>query len=145
MLRFRSALLHAGYRVSYSHACKTSVKTDAPVSVLWDILRCYAKEKPVKEERFIDGTPLKAILSREPEKLYNLDDIHPEANPPSRKEAMVRFPENPAAYWGPGTRATLMIGEKQLKAVKNQNKSKKRNKNESSSDDIEVKHVKIDE
>lgn len=53
MLRMRSALLHEGYRVSYSHANKTSVKTNAPPSVLWDILRTWAKKK--KEHKFIEG------------------------------------------------------------------------------------------
>ena len=107
-LKFRSAILHAGYRVSYSHACKSSLKTDAPPKVLWDILRCWAKLHPVKKERFIEGTPLNAILSVDSEVEYKIHDIHPEANPKSRKEALVRFPENPAAFWGPGTRATLM-------------------------------------
>ncbi|XP_058824535.1 tRNA (guanine(26)-N(2))-dimethyltransferase [Topomyia yanbarensis] len=126
MMKFRSALLHAGYRVSYSHACKTSIKTDAPVSVIWDILRCWAKTHPVKKERFVEGVPLTAILAKEPAIEYNLKDIHPNANPPSRKESLSRFPENPAAHWGPGTRATLMVSEnKMFKSVKNQNKRRK--------------------
>lgn len=37
----RSALLHAGYRVSLSHACKNGIKTDAPPAALWDIMRCW--------------------------------------------------------------------------------------------------------
>uniref|UniRef100_A0A8C6VJW5 tRNA (guanine(26)-N(2))-dimethyltransferase n=1 Tax=Naja naja TaxID=35670 RepID=A0A8C6VJW5_NAJNA len=41
LLQFRSALLHAGYQVSLSHACKNAIKTDAPSSVLWDIMRCW--------------------------------------------------------------------------------------------------------
>lgn len=39
----RSALLHAGFRVSLSHACKNAVKTDAPASALWDIMRCWVR------------------------------------------------------------------------------------------------------
>lgn len=39
----RSALLHAGFRVSLSHACKNAVKTDAPSSALWDIMRCWVR------------------------------------------------------------------------------------------------------
>lgn len=108
VLKFRSALLHAGYEVSYSHACKNSIKTNAPPEVLWDILRCWAKRHPVKPERLVDGSATKAILEQVVEKEYNLDDIHPNANPKSRKEALARYPENPAAHWGPGTRATLM-------------------------------------
>ncbi|NXT27123.1 TRM1 dimethyltransferase, partial [Syrrhaptes paradoxus] len=41
LLQIRSALLHAGFRVSLSHACKNAVKTDAPPAVLWDIMRCW--------------------------------------------------------------------------------------------------------
>lgn len=122
-LKFRSALLHAGYRVSLSHACKSSIKTDAPISVLWDILRCWAKVKPPRPDRLQEGSILKTILSKESVVKYNLNEIHPDANPKSRKEALVRYPENPAAYWGPGTRNTLMVGEKKmLKSFRNQNK-----------------------
>lgn len=108
ILKFRSAILHAGYRVSFSHACKSSVKTDAPPAVLWDILRCWARTHPVRADRFIDGTALKVILSRESIVEHNLEDEHVDANPASRKQALSRFPTNPAANWGPGTRATLM-------------------------------------
>ena len=34
-LTFSSALLHAGYRVSMSHAQPNSVKTNAPNNVIW--------------------------------------------------------------------------------------------------------------
>lgn len=43
LLVSRSALLHAGFRVSLSHACKNAVKTDAPSSALWDIMRCWVR------------------------------------------------------------------------------------------------------
>lgn len=109
ILKFRSALLSAGYRVSYSHACRTSVKTDAPSTVIWDLMRCWARLKPVHAKRLIEGTPLKAILDTEPQKVdFDFETIHPDANPASRKACLKRFPENPAAHWGPGTRATLM-------------------------------------
>lgn len=106
--QFRSALLHANYRVSFSHACKQSLKTDAPSEVLWDILRNWEKLHPVKRDRFLNGTPLKAILEKEASVEHNLVDLHPDANPDSRKKSLARFPENPAAHWGPGTRSTLM-------------------------------------
>lgn len=108
VLKFRSALLHAGYRVSFSHASKNSIKTNAPATVLWDILRCWAKCHPVKAERMLEGTALKAILERPTEKDYIFDDLHPEANPYSRRNALTRFQANPTAHWGPGTRATIM-------------------------------------
>ncbi|KAL9707796.1 hypothetical protein quinque_011314 [Culex quinquefasciatus] len=156
MMKLRSALLHAGFRVSYSHASKTSIKTNAPVDVLWDILRCWAKKHPVKKERLIEGTPVAAILAKEPEKEYNLEDLHADANPPSRKESLSRFPENPAAHWGPGTRATLMVSDnKMLKSVQNQNKRRKgQNKQkpaaaaaakDADSESPERKHAKVEQ
>lgn len=127
MLKIRSALLHEGFKVSYSHACKTSIKTDAPPSVLWDILRCWEKSNPVKPERKLEGIPLTKILSKESEKSYNLTDIHESANPESRKDCLARFPENPQPFWGPGTRATQNIdNNKNSKKEKNQNKKIKR-------------------
>lgn len=84
------------------------MKTDAPAEVLWDILRSWEKIHPVKRDRYLQGTALKVILEKEASKEYNLIDIHPDANPDSRKKALARFPENPAAHWGPGTRSTLM-------------------------------------
>ena len=43
-LMFRSAIANAGYRVSGAHASPLGVKTDAPMSVLWDIMRCWVSE-----------------------------------------------------------------------------------------------------
>ncbi|XP_065355477.1 tRNA (guanine(26)-N(2))-dimethyltransferase [Calliphora vicina] len=132
ILKFRSALLNAGYKVSFSHAYKNSIKTNAPASVLWDILRSWNKRHPVKEERMIEGTPIKAILSKECSQEYDFDSIHPEANPKSRKQALTRFQENPTAHWGPGTRATIMVGEdKVAKSFRNQNKKQKHKATES--------------
>ncbi|XP_050079011.1 probable tRNA (guanine(26)-N(2))-dimethyltransferase [Anopheles maculipalpis] len=142
MLSLRSALLHAGYRVSYSHASRTSIKTDAPISVLWDILRCWHRLHPVKAERFLEGVPLTAILSKQPSQEYNIEAIHPDANPPSRKESLSRFPENPTAHWGPGTRATQMVSDnKMLKSVQNQNRRKQKRapKNEPADQENDVK------
>ncbi|KAJ6646387.1 putative tRNA (guanine(26)-N(2))-dimethyltransferase [Pseudolycoriella hygida] len=146
VLKFRSALLHANYRVSFSHACKQSLKTDAPADVLWDILRCWEKLHPVNKDRFLKGTALKAILEKEASVEYNLVDIHADANPDSRKKALVRFPENPAAHWGPGTRSTLMISDnKMLKSIRNQNKNKKLRNAESKLDNNQIKRQKTNE
>ncbi|XP_068150469.1 tRNA (guanine(26)-N(2))-dimethyltransferase [Drosophila tropicalis] len=150
MLKFRSALLHSGYRVSYSHASKNSLKTDAPPSVLWDILRSWSKRHPVRPERMIEGTPLKAILSQPCSKDYEFDRLHIDANPKSRLQALSRFQENPTPHWGPGTKATIMVGENKLpKSYRNQNK-KQRRKDESNDEivpgeeETEAKQVKLD-
>lgn len=107
-IKLRSAILHAGYKVSLSHACATSIKTNAPSKVIWDILRNWAKINPVHEKHIAKNPIIKAILSKEPETTSNFDEIHPDANPNSRQMALVRFPPNPTPNWGPGTRSTLM-------------------------------------
>lgn len=99
----------------------------------------------------INGTPLKEILSKACTREYNFDDLHPEANPKSRKEALSRFQANPTAFWGPGTRATIMIGEDKLaKSYRNQNKKQKYKPQENIKgneldDQQKSKQLKIDE
>jgi tRNA (guanine26-N2/guanine27-N2)-dimethyltransferase len=39
--QFCSALLNKGYKVSASHAMAGSVKTDAPMDVIWDVMRSW--------------------------------------------------------------------------------------------------------
>lgn len=43
---FKSALINAGYRVSGYHKDAEAVKTDAPSSVVWDIMRAWCKDHP---------------------------------------------------------------------------------------------------
>lgn len=104
LLQLRSALLHAGHRVSLSHACKNAVKTDAPPAVLWDIMRCWTKLHPVKRERLAESSPAARILAVEPT-LQASFALRDDANPSSRKRGLKRFPENPEAFWGPKARA----------------------------------------
>ncbi|XP_066449801.1 tRNA (guanine(26)-N(2))-dimethyltransferase isoform X2 [Eleutherodactylus coqui] len=104
LLQFRSALLHAGYKVSLSHACKNAIKTDAPPSVIWDIMRCWEKLNPVKREKLSETSPAYHILGTEPSIEANFE-IRQDANPKSRKMGLKRFQENPEANWGPKARA----------------------------------------
>uniref|UniRef100_A0A452SBX1 tRNA (guanine(26)-N(2))-dimethyltransferase n=1 Tax=Ursus americanus TaxID=9643 RepID=A0A452SBX1_URSAM len=104
LLQLRSALLHAGFRVSLSHACKNAVKTDAPSSALWDIMRCWEKVCPVKRERLSESSPAFRILSVEPRLQANFT-IRDDANPSSRQRGLKRFQANPEANWGPRPRA----------------------------------------
>ncbi|XP_049495908.1 tRNA (guanine(26)-N(2))-dimethyltransferase isoform X3 [Panthera uncia] len=104
LLQLRSALLHAGFRVSLSHACKNAVKTDAPSSALWDIMRCWEKECPVKRERLSEASPAFRILSVEPRLQANFA-VRDDANPSSRQRGLKRFQANPEANWGPRPRA----------------------------------------
>lgn len=102
---YRSAILNAGYNVSYTHTNKTSIKTNAPTSFLWDVMRAWEAEHPVKRERL---TPAGTQLLSKPAGVKIDFTPHANAEPPSRRQGLVRFQENPQSHWGPGTRATNM-------------------------------------
>ncbi|XP_061770666.1 tRNA (guanine(26)-N(2))-dimethyltransferase [Nerophis ophidion] len=126
LLKFRSALLHAGHRVSLSHACKNAIKTDALPAAIWDIMRCWEKTNPVKREKLSETSPAFKILATEPafEACFTVRD---DANPQSRQRHLTRFQENPQAFWGPKARAKAGGGidnNLQQKQIRNQNKRK---------------------
>ncbi|XP_040891116.1 tRNA (guanine(26)-N(2))-dimethyltransferase [Toxotes jaculatrix] len=126
LLQFRSALLHAGHRVSLSHACKNAIKTDAPPATIWDIMRGWEKANPVKREKLSQTSPAFKILSTEPS-LEACFTVREDANPQSRKRHLTRFQENPQAFWGPKARAKAsgnISTDLQDKRKKCQNKRK---------------------
>ncbi|XP_072005786.1 tRNA (guanine(26)-N(2))-dimethyltransferase isoform X4 [Engystomops pustulosus] len=104
LLQFRSALLHAGHKVSLSHACQNAIKTNASPSVIWDIMRCWEKLNPVKREKLSETSPAYHILGTEPRIQANFE-VRQDANPKSRRMGLKRFQENPEANWGPKARA----------------------------------------
>ena len=79
------------------------LKTNAPNDVIWDIMRCWVKENPVQMKNFKDGSPGRKILAKEPEFTVDFTE-RPDADAPSRKIKLVRFPETPE-NWGPMARA----------------------------------------
>ncbi|OZJ05620.1 hypothetical protein BZG36_01505 [Bifiguratus adelaidae] len=98
-----SALLNGGYKASVSHCAADSVKTDAPASVMWDILRAWVKEHPIKQENIRDDSVAKAILDVSPQ--FQADfTYHKDAESESRKQKLVRFQMNPEKNWGPKAR-----------------------------------------
>nr|CAD7397168.1 unnamed protein product [Timema poppensis] len=126
ILSVRSAVLNAGYRVSYSHANRMSIKTDAPMYVLWDIIRYWESQNPIKMERRQNVS--EAILSKKQTIKVDMT-VREDANPESRQLKLVRFQENPLRYWGPGTRSTTCVQEnKEEKRIANQGKKKKKRK-----------------
>mmetsp|Transcript_27832 Transcript_27832/g.49727 ORF Transcript_27832/g.49727 Transcript_27832/m.49727 type:complete len:523 (-) Transcript_27832:218-1786(-) len=98
---FRSALVNAGYRVSSSHANPLGVKTDAPMSVVWDIMRCWVKDHPVKQQDpqsycarlLAKGPKFKADFSRASAAMSK-----------ARMSNVPRFLPNPEENWGPKAR-----------------------------------------
>ncbi|XP_044134865.1 tRNA (guanine(26)-N(2))-dimethyltransferase isoform X1 [Bufo gargarizans] len=133
LLQFRSALLHAGYKVSLSHACQNAIKTDAPPSIIWDIMRSWEKLNPVKREKLSETSPAYHILGAEPRIQANFE-IRQDANPNSRKLGLKRFQENPEAYWGPKARAKAGGGiSTSLDERRKQHQNKRKNATEDAS------------
>ncbi|CAE6534161.1 unnamed protein product [Rhizoctonia solani] len=98
-----SALLHKGYQVSRSHACAGSIKTTATRAQVYDIVRSWVKSNPVKMENVKDGSPTKKLLSKEPTEEANFSR-HPQAISRASQIKLVRYQQNPAPNWGPGSR-----------------------------------------
>uniref|UniRef100_A0A2K5III2 tRNA (guanine(26)-N(2))-dimethyltransferase n=1 Tax=Colobus angolensis palliatus TaxID=336983 RepID=A0A2K5III2_COLAP len=123
----RSALLHAHFRVSLSQAGKKAVKTDAPASALWNIMRCWKKECPVKRESLSETSPVFRIFSMEP-RLQADFTIREIANPSSRPREPKRFWANPEANWGPhphswpGSKAACEAMEERRRLLRNKRK-----------------------
>ena len=98
---FKSALINAGYRASPTHCTPLGVKTDAPWHVVWDILRCWVKDHPVK---LPEGSPGQILLSKEPKIQANFSRASGSLIPDKKgKNKVTRFVGNPE-HWGPKTR-----------------------------------------
>jgi tRNA (guanine26-N2/guanine27-N2)-dimethyltransferase len=57
-----SALLNGGYKVSRSHAAPGSIKTNAPCSFIYDIVREHVKENPVRMDKIPEKSPSRYAL-----------------------------------------------------------------------------------
>ncbi|CCG80706.1 N2,N2-dimethylguanosine tRNA methyltransferase [Taphrina deformans PYCC 5710] len=100
-----SAILNAGYEVSGSHTTPRSIKTNAPKSFMWDIMRAWIKLNPIKEDSIKPGSPGAAILARrEPATAIDFT-YHKGAKPSSKAQGLVRYQINPTENWGPKTMA----------------------------------------
>lgn len=67
---FKGALRHAGYRATRSHCKPGSIKTEAPWTAIWEIMREWVRQKsPIKEGKVKENMPGWKILqaAREPE------------------------------------------------------------------------------
>ncbi|XP_024085429.1 probable tRNA (guanine(26)-N(2))-dimethyltransferase isoform X2 [Cimex lectularius] len=124
-MTFRSALLNAGYSVSESHAAPNSIKTDAPTSFIWKVIRHWVKLNPISEKR------LNCILTKTLLMAKDSDDLTPDVNfdihphAPSRSHGLLRYQMNPTKFWGPGVRSTINTTQC---AKQKDNQNKKKNK-----------------
>lgn len=71
---FRGALRHLGYRTTRSHTKPSSIRTDAPWDVVWEIMREWVRQKsPVKEGAIKEGTAGAGIMRRSRERAHKLE------------------------------------------------------------------------
>ncbi|KAL5335668.1 N2,N2-dimethylguanosine tRNA methyltransferase [Aspergillus crustosus] len=72
---FRGALLHLGYRCTRSHTKPNTVRTDAPWTVIWEIMREWARQtKPSHEPSLRPGTVAAGIMARSRDKKKQNND-----------------------------------------------------------------------
>ncbi|KAJ3411518.1 tRNA methyltransferase 1 [Chytridiales sp. JEL 0842] len=106
---FCSAIMNAGYRVSLSHCTASSIKTDAPIDVLFDILRTWVKDHPVDPKKLKEGSLAAKILGKEPSIEVSFEKNEKEMNKGENREKgekvkLVRYQVNPEKFWGPKAR-----------------------------------------
>ncbi|KIM28758.1 hypothetical protein M408DRAFT_329214 [Serendipita vermifera MAFF 305830] len=99
-----SALLNGGYQISRSHALGGSLKTTAPRSFVFDIMREWVKTHPVKMENVSVGQIARTLLEK-PQKAAVSFDKHPNTMSKSSEVKLVRYQTNPTPNWGPKPRA----------------------------------------
>ncbi|GAB2232812.1 hypothetical protein Droror1_Dr00011871 [Drosera rotundifolia] len=108
---FRSAVLNAGYRISGTHVNPLGLKSDAPMNVIWDIMRCWVKNHPVKAQPADHAGS--AILSKEPELQANFTRAFASLSKAQAKK-VARFLPNPEKHWGPKLRAGRTVTSKHV-------------------------------
>ncbi|KIJ68912.1 hypothetical protein HYDPIDRAFT_178862 [Hydnomerulius pinastri MD-312] len=99
-----SALLNAGHQISRSHAAPGSLKTTASREEIHDVFRSWIKKNPVRMDRIASGSPAYKLLTKEPKSEVSFKR-HPDSVTRASKINLVRYQQNPAPYWGPGSKA----------------------------------------
>lgn len=130
----KGALKHAGYRVTRSHAKPGTIKTNAPWSFLWRMMREWVRQKaPIKDGAIKVGTPGWGIMQGGQSSKQDGEHATPQIgcdeggrtpnntdDPAHAQQAIVfdealgkevnkrrlaRYQENPRSNWGPMSRA----------------------------------------
>lgn len=133
-LTLSSALLNAGYKVSRSHAEAGSVKTDAPRSFVYDMVREWIKTNPVRLDKMSENSPSRVLVAKPMTHTVDLT-LHSDAATYLEKGTKVHYQMNPLPNWGPAARA---------RSVKVDQEQGKR-KNEEEEVAAEPKRAKIEE
>jgi tRNA (guanine26-N2/guanine27-N2)-dimethyltransferase len=94
-----AALRTAGYQVSGYHKDPSAIKTNAPNSVVWDVLRQWVKKHPLAKTPK-EGSSAALILAKEPSSV-EFDFTIPKSALKKNNLNVRRFPMNPEKHWGP--------------------------------------------
>jgi len=96
---FQHYLRALGYRVGMSHRTTNAIKTDAPASVVFDLLRSYVASRSEELKPMVPEILMKKISTEFPFEIdWNLRIENPKSHVP------IYLP-NPRAFWGPKARA----------------------------------------
>ncbi|XP_023728969.1 probable tRNA (guanine(26)-N(2))-dimethyltransferase 1 [Lactuca sativa] len=144
---FRSAVINAGYRISGTHVNPLGLKTDAPMDVIWDIMRCWVKNHPVKAQPPEHSGSV--ILAKEPVLQANFARAVASLSKAQAKK-VARFLPNPERHWGPKLRAgrtitskhASLLGPDIVDGILNNNNN---NNNQEQQDEPEPKRKKTQE
>ena len=104
-----AAIQSCGYQVSQAAAATDSLKTNAPPSVVWDIMRRWVEIHPISQNRQKEKESVGfRILSKKPtiECDFKSAVAGIKRERASEREQFVRYAPNPEANWGPKSRAT---------------------------------------
>ncbi|KAI1111012.1 N2,N2-dimethylguanosine tRNA methyltransferase [Nemania sp. NC0429] len=109
---FRGALRHLGYEVTRSHCKAGSMRTNAPWSIVWHIMREWTRQKnPVKAKNIGENTPAYKLLrlggtEKKDDEIDNLEVVFDQRlGRDKSKPGLVRYQSNPKENWGPQSRA----------------------------------------
>ena len=106
--KIRSAIANAGYRFSGFHHEPGALKTDAPPSVVWDILRAWCmlhppggskhKSASLASKKILKNPPSITVDWTPVKQAKRIKYVHHEDG---TKEKAIMFPGNPDDNWGP--------------------------------------------
>ncbi|KAK6357918.1 RNA methyltransferase tRNA(m5U54)methyltransferase [Orbilia blumenaviensis] len=110
---FRGALMGLGYHVTKSHCRAGSLKTDAPWSQIWRVMRAWERENPVKEGSVTPGMagykilyPAAGGVREEGEEFEDVVFDEVLGKDKEKGKGEVLYQQNPGAYWGPMAKAS---------------------------------------
>jgi tRNA (guanine26-N2/guanine27-N2)-dimethyltransferase len=101
----RGALVGLGYKVARSHCKPNSIKTNAPHSVMWEVMRHWLEQKPQKEGTLKEGSPGYKIMQKPKDENLKVVFDKERGEDTDKLSGIVRYQVNPTANWGPMERA----------------------------------------